>query len=122
MLYEVITEVFSYFKRIYIPDNGVGEINSSIIMHEKHHGQAWHTIDLVLCELYLAVFWFNPFVYLFRKTLKSVHEFQVDSMVLQTGIKKSDYLQLLLDNMLAKQSIIGVYNYFNGLTISYNFV
>ena len=112
-----IPSAFSCFKWVFIPINHNYGLNNSIIEHEKLHAKAWHTIDLIITELFIALLWFNPFVYLFRRDLKSIHEFQVDSMLLQTNIKKSDYLQLMLNMLTSKNRVVGLYNYFNGLTI-----
>lgn len=108
---------FSFFRWIYIPLNFQEKNNDSIIKHEKLHGELWHTLDLIFTELYRIVFWFNPFVYMFHKDLKTVHEYQVDAILIKGGVKKSDYLQLMLNNIIAPYKFIGLYNYFNGLTI-----
>ena len=108
---------FSCFRWIFLPLNENKETDPSIVEHEKLHGKAWHTLDLGLTELFVALFWFNPFVYLFRRDLKTVHEYQVDSMILQSNIKKSDYLQLMLNNLNSSHKLVSLYNYFNGLTI-----
>ena len=109
--------VFSCYKWIFVPLNEKNSIKSSVIKHEKLHGKAGHTLDLIATEIFIALLWFNPFVYLFRRDLKTVHEYQVDSMLLQSDIKKSDYLQLILDNLVSSHKLVGLYNYFNGLTI-----
>lgn len=109
--------VFSCFKWIFIPINKKSGIDNSIIEHEKLHGKAWHTLDLCVTELFVTLLWFNPFVYLFRRDLKIVHEYQVDSMLLHGDVKKSDYLHLILNNLVASHKSLGLCNYFNGLTI-----
>lgn len=55
-----------------------------------------HTYDLILTELFIALLWFNPFVYFFRNSIKAVHEFQVDDKVLKNGTSVKNYLELLL--------------------------
>ncbi|MCV9386014.1 peptidoglycan DD-metalloendopeptidase family protein [Reichenbachiella ulvae] len=109
--------VFSYFKWIFIPADSKNTIDRLIIDHEKWHGKAWHTLDLISTELFASVLWFNPFVYLFRRDLKTVHEYQVDAAILQRDIKKSKYLQLMLNQLIDSHRRIGIYNYFNGLTM-----
>ncbi len=109
--------VFSCFRWVFLPLNHKGEIHSSIIEHEKLHGKAWHTLDLLFAELFVALLWFNPFVYFYRRDLKVVHEYQVDSMILRCHIKKSDYLQLMLNNLISSNKLVGLCHYFNGLTI-----
>ncbi len=108
---------YSYFKWIFVPVKDRYDIDGTIIHHEKLHGLAGHTIDLIIAELFVALQWFNPFVYLYRRDLKAVHEYQVDAKILQADIKKSDYLQLMLDHLVQSHKTVGLYNYFNGLTI-----
>jgi hypothetical protein len=117
VLFADVPLAFSCFRWIFLPLNDKQNINSSIIEHEKIHGKALHILDLVLTELFVALFWFNPFVYLFRRDLKIVHEYQVDSMILHRDLKKSDYLQLILDNLVSSHKLVSLCNYFNGLTI-----
>lgn len=108
---------FSCFNWIFVAPNEFGRDVNTIIEHEKLHAKAKHTFDLVLTELFIAAFWFNPFVYLFRRDLKAIHEFQIDSKLLQGDVKTSDYLQLMLKSLVAGQRLVGLYNYFNGLTV-----
>jgi len=109
---------FSFFKWIFMPLNHQSKNESTIIKHEKLHGKLWHSIDLILTELYCILFWFNPFVYFFQKDLKTVHEYQVDTKLIEGGIKKSEYLQLMLNHIVTSYKFEGLYNYFNDLTIT----
>ncbi len=109
--------VFSCFRWIFLPLNRIDKIDSSIVEHEKIHGEALHTLDLGLTELFIALMWFNPFVYFFRKDLKILHEYQVDSKILHCNIKKTDYLKLMLNNLVSSHKLVSLCNYFNGLTI-----
>ncbi len=112
-----VPSAFSCFHWIFLPFRSINEIDSSIVEHEKLHGKLWHTMDLGLTELFVVLLWFNPFVYLFRRDLKTLHEYQIDSMILHGNIKKSDYLQLMLNNLVSSQKLVSLCNYFNGLTI-----
>ena len=62
-------------------------------------------IDIIIIEVFIALFWFNPSVYFYRKSLKSVHEFQADNRVLNKQIKTSLYLQVLLQNLVIKNHL-----------------
>ncbi len=117
MIYTDTPSVFSFFKWIFIPENLQKTLKSPIIEHEKRHAQLWHSLDLIISECFVVLLWFNPLLYLFRSDLKAIHEYQVDSELLKTDIKTSDYLQLMLDNLTASNSQVALYNYFNGLTI-----
>ncbi|MFT5892006.1 MAG: murein DD-endopeptidase MepM/ murein hydrolase activator NlpD [Dokdonia sp.] len=111
ILYEApVSDVFSYFHWIFLPQGMT--YNPLIIVHEKAHSQLRHTIDIFLVEMYIAFFWWNPLVYLYRKTLTSVHEYQADQYVLQEDVKTSDYLQLIVDSLEIKKSH-QLYSYFN---------
>jgi beta-lactamase regulating signal transducer with metallopeptidase domain len=112
-----VPTVFSVFKWVFYPKNSELAKDSTILLHEKLHAQKFHTIDLILTEIVVALFWLNPFVYLFRMTIRTIHELQVDAILLQDGTKKSHYLQLLLNNMESQSYSMGILNYFNGITI-----
>lgn len=109
--------VFSCFNWIFIPETENNNCEETIIRHEKLHASLWHTVDLILTEIFIAFLWFNPFVYFFRKSIKSVHEFQVDSLIVNAYGDKEGYLKLILQNLDLKYRQIGIYNYFNGLII-----
>lgn len=107
-----VPEIFSYFNWIFIPENKFEHYGREIIEHEKTHIKLKHSYDVILTELYIAFFWFNPLLYFYRKSLKSVHEFQADSGVLKNGIKISQYMELLKQN-LEVSNPNNLYNYFN---------
>lgn len=107
-----VPAIFSCFHWIFVPKEKVNAYTEPILLHEKAHSQLGHTYDLLLIEIYAACCWFNPFVYSFRKSLRSLHEFQADEAVLRTSIKKSTYLRLLLIHL--KGDVPGkLYSYFN---------
>jgi len=103
------SQPFSFFNWIFV---SLKQQDNIIIEHEKAHIKLKHSIDIIMIELFIALFWFNPFVYFYRKSLKSVHEFQADNSVLKTQIKTSQYLQVLLQNLDVKNPNT-IYSYFN---------
>jgi hypothetical protein len=111
-----VPSAFSCFNWIFIPPNNDSTI-APIIEHEKLHDRAYHTLDLITTELFIVFFWFNPFVYLFRRSLKTVHEFQTDSLFLKSNYKTSDYLQLMLKNLNFSAGTAAFCNHFNGSII-----
>jgi hypothetical protein len=58
------------------------EIPEEVIVHEQAHAQQKHSIDIVFIELIQIVFWFNPFIYLIKYSIKLNHEFLADQAVL----------------------------------------
>ncbi|EDP94453.1 M23/M56 family metallopeptidase [Kordia algicida OT-1] len=110
-----VSEIFSYFQWIFIPKSHTS-IDELIITHEKAHIKKLHSIDVVFAELFIAICWFHPLAYSYRKSLKAIHEFQADAFVLQQKVKKSAYLELLLRSLEPKNTN-PIYNYFSHPTL-----
>lgn len=105
-----ISEVFSYFNWIFIPKTET--VDELVITHERAHVKQLHSVDVIMTELFIAFFWFHPLAYLYRKSLKSIHEFQADAYVLKQYVKKSTYLALLLKSLEPKNTN-PVFSYFS---------
>ena len=100
-----IRQPFSFLKWIFYPAyNGKNIKELEILKHEKAHADQWHTLDLLFIELITVVLWFNPFVFLFRQSLKQVHEYQADLKAVETSEAKAEYLRLLVSN--AEKSVL----------------
>ncbi len=89
---------FSIFNLVFIPRrlHNMPEMEK-IVEHEKAHANQYHTLDLILLELFVVLQWYNPFVWLLRRSLKSLHEYLADRSVLSIGYNHGEYRQLLLD-------------------------
>ena len=85
---------------------------NEIITHEKVHIQQKHSIDIIFIELMIIIQWFNPFIWFYKSSLKNIHEFLADEGVLNEGVKKIDYQQLLVNQSFGVQ-LIGVSNNFS---------
>ena len=117
IIYADVPVIFSYFNWIFVPDVRYDQYEEPVIRHEKMHVTLGHTFDLIITEILISLLWFNPFVYFFRKSIKSVHEYHVDSVILKSEVQKSDYLRMIMDNLESGVRLNGLYNYFNGITI-----
>lgn len=85
---------YSFFKKISLGNN---LSNQGIIAeHEQVHASQWHSVDVMIIEVVMIINWFNPVVYLYRFSIKYIHEFIADRQVLQAGTDKADYALLLL--------------------------
>lgn len=91
--------VFSCFQWIFVPKAMPMDLLRPVLSHEQAHVRMYHTFDLLIVELFAALMWINPFVYLYRNLLKAVHEYQADAYALKKNISKSNYLTLLLQNL-----------------------
>jgi TonB family protein len=54
-----------------------------ILRHELTHIRQWHSADALLLELLKVVCWFNPVVYLLKRSLEEVHEYLADASVVR---------------------------------------
>lgn len=95
---------FSFFNLIFIhqEDYRPGTLHE-IIEHEKVHIRQRHTLDLFLLEIMTILQWFNPFIWLCRRSVKGIHEFLADEGVLLNGTRIAEYQQKLLNQALGIQ-------------------
>jgi N-acetylmuramoyl-L-alanine amidase len=86
----------SFFNYILIPESLLGHAEFPAIMaHETAHVSKKHSADLLVCGIAKAVLWFNPFIWLHRRSLQEVHEFEADQAAAkQLNVKQ--YAGLLL--------------------------
>jgi len=108
-----ISAPFTFFKWIFIPkqERNKDEVHK-IILHEKIHASQYHSIDIMLIEALSAVMWFNPFIWMMRKSVQLVHEYLADEGVLNTGFDRLRYQALLL-NQVAEERLICLSSGFN---------
>lgn len=88
-----------------------------IFSHELAHIKEKHTLDVLFLELLTVLLWFNPFIYFYKKSLKSIHEYIADHYVFHQLNYKSNYAQLLIkeaSNDIAALFIVNTF--FNSLT------
>ena len=83
-----------------------------ILLHEQIHAKKLHTVDLIFTEIIKSVCWFNPFVYLYQRSLREIHEYQADSAIIKKGHDSFSYQQLIL-NQLFNTKNIQFSNFFN---------
>ena len=62
-----------------------------VINHEKTHAKQWHSIDTILTHLLLITFWFNPFVWLYKKAVQQNLEFLADAYALKLAENEKQY-------------------------------
>jgi TonB family protein len=94
---------FSFFNLIFLNTPEREEDLQPILEHEQVHVHQRHSVDLLVVELVTLLQWFNPFIWLTGRSLKTIHEFLADQGALKTGISKADYQQLLLDRAMGIQ-------------------
>ena len=87
---------FCFFHYIVMSRDDYANNRDFILTHEQEHIRLRHYIDLVVLQVATIIQWFNPFVWLIGKNLKTIHEFEVDEAVLNKGIDATQYQQFLV--------------------------
>ena len=113
---------FSYFKYIFLNEDNLKDKDlQSIIRHEKIHIKQKHSLDLIMLELLSIVQWFNPFMWMYKRSIKGIHEYLADEGLLAEGVNKSSYQDLLLSQAVGIQ-INELTNNFNQSLITKRFI
>ena len=87
---------FSWWQFVVISRADWAQNGDTILRHERAHVRLRHGYDRVAMNL-LAVFaWWNPAVWLLRRELSILHEFQADRAVLRSGVDPRQYQLLLI--------------------------
>ena len=89
---------FSFFRYAFFPNENV---DTDILRHEISHIEHHHSWDILFAEVIIIMQWFNPFIYLYKKELQSIHEYQADRDVVATGVDKRNYMMLILQQCTA---------------------
>jgi TonB family protein len=102
---------FSFFPYAVIPVVYYKSSNyTDILDHEFAHIRQGHTFDLILCELFIAFQWFNPFIWLIRRSIVLNHEYLADNVSVKNKSVK-EYQYLLLNFQLGFKDISLAHNF-----------
>ncbi len=88
---------FSFFRQIFLPHKGLdAEAVWQVVAHEQIHIQQKHSWDMLLAEMLIVIYWFNPFAWLYRRAIENNLEFLTDRVMLQSGVVRKKYMYQLL--------------------------
>lgn len=106
---------FSFFKTIFINESLMNSSEkSNIIDHEVIHIRQLHSYDKLIIEIFLAVLWFNPFIWFIKRSLRNTHEYLADNGIEKTKSNLIKYQSLLLKQIHVSSPLI-VTNSFNSM-------
>ena len=96
---------FSFFNHKVIDTQlpGYAVINK----HEEAHIKQLHSLDIILFELAGVFAWFNPVIYLYKSSIKEVHEYLADEEAVKYEGNKKQYALLLLSTAMGIMPAIG---------------
>ncbi|MBR5138069.1 MAG: M56 family metallopeptidase [Alistipes sp.] len=87
---------FSWFGHIVASEEDMREYRDMILSHELAHIRLRHSWDVLFADLALCLWWFNPAMWLLRRELQSLHEYQADEAVINNGVNAKNYQMLLI--------------------------
>jgi len=113
-----IKGIFSFFNVIFFnPKQQLGDDDKQeILRHEEVHIQRLHSLDTLLIQLIGIVFWFNPIVRFYKKSLVQLHEFEADAR----SVKDHDvdrYCHLLAKVALQNNGYVLANHFTNSFTL-----
>ncbi|MFD0941012.1 M56 family metallopeptidase [Pedobacter boryungensis] len=104
---------FSFWQTVYVnPEIHSTDELDTILAHEQIHVKEWHTLDIILAEISVVFYWFNPGVWLMKKAIKENIEFITDARIVKKGIDKKSYQYSLL-GVGSLQPSVALVNNFN---------
>jgi TonB family protein len=104
-------QAFSFFNVLFVSKELKNR--STIMKHEFVHIRQLHSADVMLFELIAIFNWFNPVVYLYKSSIKHIHEFIADEVASRNEVSKADYAMLLFQEQFGVQAIPLTNNFFN---------
>jgi TonB family protein len=103
---------FSFFGIVFISREQSEQLGmKEMLAHEMEHVRQGHSFDILILELLTIFQWFNPFIWLLKRSIRENHEFLADNGVLKPGVSSANYRLLLLNSSFIQQPIIA--NNFN---------
>ena len=87
---------FAWCGYIMMPRRDWYEFGQMIVRHEKAHIECRHWIDLLFMQAAIIITWYCPAIWLLRNELHTLHEYEADSRVLASGVKREEYQMFLI--------------------------
>lgn len=87
---------FSWIRYIVMSRDDYEKSGREILIHEETHLRKLHFLDIIFAELVASVQWFNPTAWLMMDELKTIHEYEADEAVINSGTDLRSYQLLLI--------------------------
>lgn len=102
---------FSWGRYVVLAETEPSEEVATILLHERAHVRLHHTWDLLFADLAGCLQWFNPAVWLLRRELCAIHEYEADRAVLEAGTDARTYQLLLVRRAVGTQLFVAANNF-----------
>lgn len=88
---------FSFLSNVVVPRKIYEDGDyMEILRHENAHVRQGHTFDLLLTEFMIPFLWFNPFIWLIKRSVILNHEYLADSLTIKGAPNVKEYQYKLL--------------------------
>jgi TonB family protein len=87
---------FSWLNCIVVSRRSIEESAREVLRHELAHIEHRHSWDLLLVDACTLLQWFNPAVWLLKRELRTLHEYEADEAVIKGGADTKEYQRLLI--------------------------
>ncbi len=98
---------FSFFNWLIVSSQDYDRNLDTIIQHETVHIRQFHSFDIILIEVLKILFWFNPVLWLYKSSIREVHEFLADEQA-----ENRDSYAAFLVSYAQKNSVAFITNQF----------
>ncbi|TKS56069.1 M56 family metallopeptidase [Mesohalobacter halotolerans] len=103
---EATINPFSFFNHIVMGQKDyASEKFDMIFTHEKVHIIQWHSIDILLSNLFCVLFWYNPFMWFYKQSIVQNLEYIADKQSIETLKDKLKYQYVLLSNSFSASDL-----------------
>jgi hypothetical protein len=82
-----------------------------ILEHETAHIKQGHTFDLIFSELLIAILWFNPFMWLIKRSIILNHEYLADHFSIQKSCNSKEYQFKILNIQTSLKNVPLAHNF-----------
>ncbi len=86
---------------------------AAAIEHERVHIRQKHTLDVLFFELISAICWFNPVIYLMKKSVRLNHEYLADDYASEYAPNRYDYAMMLIHHACEAEAPALLHTLFN---------
>lgn len=87
----------------------------AIIRHEKAHSSQWHSIDILIAQFTAILFWVNPMVWFYKKSIQQNLEFLADAYATQDMPSLKTYQYALVKGSANQFCTSITNNFYNSL-------
>lgn len=103
---------FSFLSIIHLPKKLPVSGLNTILRHEMAHVELGHSYDVLWLSFLRILFWFNPALALYQRSLREIHEYQADALT-HISSSKEHYVKVQLDQLFQLPSELSFANSFH---------